>query len=385
MALITDFGKKTIETAWKYTLLNGGKPVEYRLSKDSRLGFNCYKHQISWRVCVNHSGERYSKTIGRVGDMTATEFKKQAYEYIANIYSGDLQSGCNLTFSNVLNDHALPHSRTHNRSYSDFKQRTISVASVIGDEKVTDIKRLTIINTLNKLNKEWSPATYNRYLSATSKVLAHALELELIDKNPCSGIKKLPENNIQDFILNTGGIRRFIEIANADDSLFASHALLLCLYTGIRIGNSISITRSMISSDLLTIRLPLTKSGKPQVIHLNNQAQAVVKKCLSLSDNEYLFPSYRKIGFHIGRPRKCFNRIKAEMTSQGLLDGNFTIHTLRRTFATYQFKATGNMFLVQQSLGHSSMQVTNRYVHPQTPQLSLASQQTADCMTNANQ
>jgi integrase len=68
------------------------------------------------------------------------------------------------------------------------------------------------------------------------------------------------------------------------------------------------------------------------------------------------------------------------MTNFRTITSDFTIHDLRRTFASYQLLSTSDIRLVQQSLGHSSVLVTERYAHHQSAQLITATAKTADAM-----
>ncbi len=377
MAWITDFRKKTVDA------LDIG---EHILQGESYLRLGKYKKKASLLARVNYGGERFCKTFGEYGVMSIADFKQKAIEFKAQILSGDFQSGKCLTYGEFTTDTVIPDSLKNHRDHYNFILRAKACASQLGDFKLNEIDRFAIHKALAELDNGWSPATYNRHVAVISKTFSLAVEMGIIDSNPCFGFKKKIEDNIVTRKLEGAGIPSFIEIALADASVFFGHALVLALFTGMRIGNCCSITRSMISDDFTSIRLEMTKSGEPQVIYLSDRSQDIVRKCLDLSTNEFLFPSPVNLDTHIGRPIKCFNRIKAEMVSRGLMDGDLTIHDLRRTFSNCTYQATGDMNLVKEALGHHSIEVTKRrYVHTQNKKLIAAVQETADFMTNTNQ
>lgn len=141
-----------------------------------------------------------------------------------------------------------------------------------------------------------------------------------------------------------------------------------------------SLTRSMLVDDLSSALLPMTKSGKSQRIYFSEPAQRLIRKCLKVSFNDWVFPSLKNQGEHIAYPRACMERIQQAMKKEGCLEAPFTIHDLRRTYATQMLIATNDIRLAQQSLGHSNVNVTERYAYYQNNHLAQASQQTVEAM-----
>ena len=354
--------------------------VEYRCLKNTRHRVIAYQTRITFAVRLCWKGERYYQTFGTHPEMKIPKFIQLADKFISNVQSGSFKRGSHLTVQEFFEQHLTPYSQKHHRSHGSFMSRSTKALSLLGSENIAEVNRRKIELCLDKLGTGLAPATINRYQAFYSKLFSYAVDLGIIDKNPCRGIKKLPESNIRDRVLTQSEIASFCDIALTDSSTFHSHALLLSLFTGIRIGNVITIKHCMITDDLSSIKLPMTKSGKPQLIFLNDHAKSIITKCLSLSENEYLFPSTVTSKAHIASPRSCMDRIKSAMKKRGSLTADFTIHDLRRTFASYQLRSTSDIRLVQQSLGHSSVSVTERYAHHQPEHLKSASLQTADAM-----
>lgn len=59
-------------------------------------------------------------------------------------------------------------------------------------------------------------------------------------------------------------------------------------------------------------------------------------------------------------PRGSQRIVHKPMTSAGITGAN--VHTLRHTFATHTVRKGTNLRVVQEALGHSSLQTTSRYV-----------------------
>jgi len=358
----------------------GEQAIEYRSKKNPRHRVLVNQHRITFAVRLCWRGKRYFKSFGTHPEMKVPLFTQLADQFIADVQSGSYKQGSHLTVQEFFEQHMVPYSKKHHRSHDSFMSRSTKALALLGDEKLTEVSRRDIVICLDKLGVNLANATINRYHSFYSKLFSLAVELEITDTNPSKGIKKLPELNTRDRILDKAELNNFYEAALAESSIFPAYALLLSLFTGMRIGNVITIKLEMIADDLSSITLPMTKSGKPQKIYLNDKAREVITTCSSLSTNEFLFPSSVNLASHITRPKACFKRIKNTMQYRGQLSNDFTIHDLRRTYASYLLLATGDIRLAQQSLGHSSISVTERYAYHQSPQLIAASEQTGVAM-----
>ena len=102
------------------------------------------------------------------------------------------------------------------------------------------------------------------------------------------------------------------------------------------------------------------KGDKDRVVGFNNKLKTLIQEYLDYrkSMSSYLFASERgekMTRFGVGRVFKT-------MASKAGLDSKHSIHTLRHTYATNLYKASGyNLRMVQKQLGHSSITTTTVY------------------------
>ena len=102
------------------------------------------------------------------------------------------------------------------------------------------------------------------------------------------------------------------------------------------------------------------KGGKHRVVGFNNKLKMLIQEYLDYrkSMSSYLFASERgekMTRFGVGRVFKT-------MAAKAGLDSKHSIHTLRHTYATNLYKASGyNLRMVQKQLGHSSITTTTVY------------------------
>ena len=102
------------------------------------------------------------------------------------------------------------------------------------------------------------------------------------------------------------------------------------------------------------------KGSKDRVVAFNNRLKSLIQEYLDyrISKSPYLFYSER--GEKMGRfgISKVFKKVAREAD----LSTHHSIHTLRHTYATNLYKASGyNLRLVQKQLGHSSITTTTVY------------------------
>lgn len=144
----------------------------------------------------------------------------------------------------------------------------------------------------------------------------------------------------------------------------------LMLDSGLRVGEVIPLTLADIDLEQGRVRV-VGKGGKPRTVHIGQAMRQALKsylrhgrpglrrdKCQSL---DTLFPPTRS-------SRKTINReyvstiVKKRMDEVGIPRNNSSSHRLRHTFAATYLRNGGDVFTLQKLLGHSSLDMTRRYV-----------------------
>lgn len=133
---------------------------------------------------------------------------------------------------------------------------------------------------------------------------------------------------------------------------------LLAAYTGIRRGQLLRLTRANL------VRIPKIgpclnlgvdgKTGAPQLVPVHNRVRAIAAK-LPLCTSQVLRDEW-----------------EAARKAVGLKDVKF--HDLRHTHASWLLHAGADLMIVRDSLGHSSVAVTERYAHLKVQHLKTAMQ-----------
>lgn len=172
-----------------------------------------------------------------------------------------------------------------------------------------------------------------------------------------------------------------LESALREDLNDCNLGILLCLYTGVRIGElcaltwkDISNTEQMLFVNKTMQRLQQLGGGekKTKVVITTPKSECSIRT-IPLPDSIYqLLQNNRKNddtffltgmrGKYI-EPRTMENRFKKVLIKTGIEAANF--HALRHTFATRCIELGFDIKSLSEILGHASVNITlNRYVHP---------------------
>lgn len=268
-----------------------------------------------------------------------------------------------ITFCQLWAEHYYPAVRNRKRSIKDDVQKfEHRLSSAFGHMPLAAIKSSNIVAFLDMLREQeqLSPATVNRYLALLKAIWRHAVENDLHPKSPAKHIRPLPEQNIRTRVLNLEERSAFKDACERENNRAAASLLMLLALTAARLGEALGARVQDIDLNSGVWYLPRTKSGKAEHICLSSAALKLLREVIGTRESGYLFPG-KDPAKPMTRPAKAFERICA---SAGIIA--FTIHDLRRTWASIAVNAGVPLLTVSKALRHSSPNVTAaRYAHLQ--------------------
>ena len=111
------------------------------------------------------------------------------------------------------------------------------------------------------------------------------------------------------------------------------------------------------------------KGDKNRIVTINNNLKSIIQQYMDYHPSVYLFPSER--GEQL--TRSGIQQIFKKWANKAGLPKRYSIHSLRHTYATNLYKASGyNLRLVQKQLGHSSISTTQVYADTFDEDLEIA-------------
>lgn len=193
---------------------------------------------------------------------------------------------------------------------------------------------------------------------------------------------KLPEFMSEDEVM------KFLEaVENADFKANTTRNKLIIkiiIFTGIRVSEAIHIKMGDISeeNDLFVIRIR-AKGNKYRVVMIKKHLIAPLIDDLAinyLNKDHYLFVN------RLGEPltQAYVSRIVEQILFRaGIRKKKNGAHMLRHTFATLLYKKQKDLVLVQEALGHASLNTSRIYTHFDSEKLKLAAEVAEDLSENS--
>lgn len=197
------------------------------------------------------------------------------------------------------------------------------------------------------------------------------------DENPTYGIditrtKKLPKYLSLD---NAHKIQSIFDNKNCRNHIRNDMIITLFLATGIRLSELYNLNIEDIVLDENCLFIKKGKGKKDRYVYYNDNCKKQLEQYLKYrtkieSDSKALFLSER--GERLAR-RTIQSIIDKAYELMGLKDFDFTVHTLRHTFATLTYiYVKQDVLLLKEMLGHAKISSTEIYTHVADKQIENA-------------
>lgn len=311
--------------------------------------------------------------------MKAAEARAKCREKIANISNGSMVFCVSTLLMLLIQQILIPH-------YKNFTKNSKSAISIVNVYLIPFFGHLTVqqvtyavvqASVYKLMGDGFAAETIRKRVQSGHLFFELLIRNGLATTNPFKGVNRPQVNNIRDYVLTSEQRLPYIECLRAENSVF-SDALLLQLFLALRVSEVISIKVENISKDLTLLKLEDTKSNKNEYVPINSFAKEVMQRRISLTWNEYLCPSPKKLDQHISSPRGCFERVKKRMATKGFDISGMWQHDNRRSSCTVSSEVSGgNSHLIAGFIRHSNTHILNRYIHHSNTDVAALSEATA--------
>ena len=289
---------------------------------------------------------RQRHTIGRYPTLALKTARNEAKRLKAELTLG-LHKPSTISFAEAK-ELFLDACRQKNkpRTVADYT-RILNRHFRFGKMRLGDISRADVQKRLAKLRA--TPSEQNHAFVAVRIFFNWALREQLIPANPIAGMSAPNRLVSRDRVLSDQELATIFRAARGHPYPFGSIITLL-IVTGQRRGEIAALEWDWIDKQDRTIALPgsLTKNSHAHVFPIGELALAVLEAVPQMGP--YVFPSRVESGTIFKGWGKCKARFDAELESVE----SYTLHDLRRTFASTLAKLGTPIHVTEKLLNHIS-------------------------------
>ena len=324
------------------------------------------KRGETWHLRLMYQGRLYQKSLKTSNKNTALNLEAT---FRTNLVKGEFgvtdaaQSPTLSEFETRLFKHLKSNVAPRTYEFYQFFFSVLTDFSPLAKSKLTQIDPALIEDFVqHRLKDEVAVITVNHSLRTLRRALHLAKEWKLIRDVPT--VKLLPGENQRETVLTEHNIEQltdYLNIAYPDSMMQWLFPFLVD--TGLRVTEACNLMREHVHLNVPRPFIHVAK-GKSKYakrdVPLTHRATTAIESALEKSRCEYAFTAKggRK---PLSRfwPSEMFRTLK---NAAGLPD-EAVLHSTRHTFCTRLGEAGADAFTIQKLAGHSSILISQRYVH----------------------
>lgn len=303
-----------------------------------------------WHIDYRREGKRIRQAVKDARNRGEALIALQAAVTMATQGGQESQRTAELMPFGAFADKYLDeYAKSEKTSWKTDEYKLRAVRAFLGETRMNAISELKIREFReSRLAAGIARTTTNRYLALLKKMFNWAISRKLLTANPVKGIKMFSEKDTaRDRVLR----------ADEEERLFAALTprirpfVLTLLHTGLRYREALGLTWDNVDLVRRRIKVERTKSKRARIIPINSALFEALAGLRAKSSGPRVFP-FKSV--RTGFENAC--------ERAGLAD--FTFHDLRRTFGTRLLERGVDIVTIQKLYGHSSVLVTQQYLHP---------------------
>ena len=314
------------------------------------------------------AGRSKRATVGRHGDFSPDQARKEAARIIARIKAGEKPIPAAPKADPTMAELAERYQREHvamrcrpatAAHYGIMLAKHIVPA--LGELKVAEVARKHILAFHYELREK--PTVANRALDMLIKMfnLAEVWELRPPKKNPCRFVRRYKVQPQHERFLTPDELGRLGCALDAAPSerLASRHgaaAIRLLVLTGCRRNEILGLRWEDVDFEAGELRLRDAKTGA-RLVPMSPPVAEVLENLSRVPGNPWVFPG-KKRGTHQRNINDSWDRIRKRAGLDGV-----RLHDLRHSFASRALAMGESLSMIGKLLGHTRVQTTARYAH----------------------
>ena len=321
-----------------------------------------------WHYHFMFDGKRYGKTTGLAATRrNETAARDQEMEHRKALSEGRNQprrilirefNDAAKVFLDWTETQHRAHPNTHRRIATSFA----SAKEFFGPELVSliDEARIESYKTWRMKENEVRDVTLRHDLQALSKFFRYAITQRWARENPIRNVE-IPEDAVRIHVLTSSEEKQYFKRAAKHRDLHDIGRLML--NQGPRPYEIMSLAKTDVD---LERRKMCIRKGKSRAAR--RKLDLTAESCRILAqrmpgESPWIFPSRRNPGQHIARVNNAHDHLLEQAKKDGI-ELEFVLYDFRHTFATRMAEEGIDLATLAKILGHNSIRIVERYVHP---------------------
>ena len=299
----------------------------------------------------------------RIWKSTKTRDRKKAYQLFSNNIPQKIETNQPQLLSQCIKEYISFVETTYScKTLEIYKMALNHLAACTGDIRIDLITSRNIDLYKVFRMKDVSPTTVNIELRALRTFFNVLKRWEIIDKNPCQGIKQIRIPEQTPLFFNE---EQQADLIKAMSERWLREIVIFALMTGARRGEIVNLQWSDINFEAKTITIQSSlsyqvKTGKLRTVPMNETVYNLLKDK----------PVKEGLVFKGKKGKRANDNFVSEKFREFVRKNGFDkrlhFHSLRHSFASVLVKKGKSLFQVQRLLGHSSSKITEVYAHLQS-------------------
>jgi integrase len=340
------------------------------VKRQKKLPRGIHIHKSGWYgICYfDRNGKRHREKASPLLEGAKAALEKRRTQIRELKFFPDKLKQRTVLFADIAKEYLAGMRQGRNRDKQHAEQRVPVLLQALKDAALKELTPGRLDSVLTGLadQRDWTPATQNRYRSLLSGIFRLAVRNGRTASNPVRETTHLHENNKRCRYLSDDEEAKLMTVIRAGPPEREAE-IVVALHSGMRRSEQYQTCQvpdgglkwEHLNLRVGVIRLPRSKSGKARDIPMNSVLRETLGSLPQRIDSPYVFDGTD--------PNKWFGKA---IKRAGIRD--FHWHDLRHTFASRLAMAGVPLRHIAELLGHSEIQTTMRYAHLQPGHLADA-------------
>lgn len=295
---------------------------------------------------VVYGPNRTRKTLGRFPAISLKQARSKARELLAEFTLG-IDTHRSISWKQARERFLLDCERKNKPNTVSYYRKRLDTHFKFGTRNLADIAKKDVLQKIRAISI--SQSEQHHAFVAARTLFNWALREDYISANPLNGVKGFKPATPRERVLTEPELKSLLATAETAPYPFGRIVEVL-LFTGLRRSEAANLEWRFFDTDrgILTLPSNLTKNGRSHSFPVGQGLAGVLSRTPQLSS--YIFPSSKDTGTVFNGWGKAKERFDSSLEDFE----PYTLHDLRRTFATTHAKIGTPIHITEKLLNHVS-------------------------------